>query len=120
MIKLVALLKRKSGMSMEDFIDYYENRHAKIGEKYVSKHAVRYIRRYLRPLPGAADTDPEEQYYDVVTETWFPDQRALEAAFRDLGAEEVRAEIARDEEKLFDLSRIHFYLVEEYESDLGK
>ena len=120
MIKLVALLKRKPGMSMEEFINYYETKHSKIGEKYVSKHANRYLRKYLRPLPGAAVDAPMEQHYDVVTETWFPDRKALEAAFADLGTAEAQAEISEDEDKLFDRSRIHIYLAEEHESDLGK
>lgn len=28
MIKLILLAKRQTGMSQDDFIDYYENRHA--------------------------------------------------------------------------------------------
>ena len=33
MFKTVCLLKRKDGMSLEEFRDYYENHHRKIGEK---------------------------------------------------------------------------------------
>ena len=121
MIKMVTLLKRKPGMSMEDFINYYETKHSKIGEKYLSSHAVRYVRRYLRPLPDSIMPNTmEDQFYDVVMEIWYPDRSAMEAAFADLSTSEAQAEITDDEAKLFDRSRIHFYMVEEHESDLGE
>jgi hypothetical protein len=118
MIKMVTLLKRKPGMSMDEFINYYETKHSKIGEKYLSPHAVRYVRRYLRPLPESIIPVPMEQYYDVVMEIWFPDYSALSAAFTDLMKPEAQAEIIKDETQLFDRSRIHVYMVEEHESKL--
>jgi hypothetical protein len=118
MIKMVTLLKRKPGMSMDEFINYYETKHSKIGEKYLSPHAMRYVRRYLRPLPESIIPIPMEQHYDVVMEIWFPDHAALAAAFADLMKPEAQKEIIEDEIKLFDRSRIHVYLVEEHESSL--
>ena len=119
MIKVVTLLKRKPGMSMEDFIHHYETRHSKIGEKYLSAHAVRYVRRYLRPLPDSImPKKMEDPYYDAVMEIWYPDLSALEASFAGLSTPEAQAEIVEDEAKLFDRSRIHSYVVEEYESEL--
>jgi hypothetical protein len=118
MIKMVTLLKRKPGMSMDEFINYYETKHSKIGEKYLSSHAVRYFRRYLRPLPESIIPTPMEQYYDVVMEIWFPDISALSATFEVLMKPEVQKEIIEDERKLFDRSKIHVYLVEEHESKL--
>jgi hypothetical protein len=118
MIKMVTLLKRKPGMSMDEFINYYETKHSKIGEKYLASHAVRYFRRYLRPLPESIIPTPMEQYYDVVMEIWFPDLSALSATFEVLMKPEVQKEIIEDESKLFDRSKIHVYLVEEHESKL--
>jgi hypothetical protein len=118
MIKMVTLLKRKQGMSMEEFISHYEARHSKIGEKYLFPHATRYVRRYLYPLAQpAAIQSPVEQHYDVITEIWFPDQSAMDAAFSGLSTNETQAEILEDELKLFDRSRIHSYRLEERESD---
>ena len=120
MIKMVTLIKRKPGMSMEDFIDYYETNHSKIGEKYLSSHAVRYVRRYLRPLPDSIMPDAtEDPFYDVVMEIWFPDPSAMEAAFAELSTAEAQAEITEDEARLFDRSRIHSFMVEKHESDPG-
>lgn len=119
MIKMVNLLKRKPGMSQEEFINYYESTHAKIGEKYLSRHALHYVRRYLKPLPESIMPPPAEQPFDVVMEIWFRDQAALEACFADLLTAEAQAEITEDENKLFDRNHMHFHLVEEHESKLG-
>ncbi len=120
MIKMVNLLKRKPGMSMEKFIKYYETVHSKIGEKYLARHAVRYVRRYLHPLAQGLDSAETARNYDVIMEAWFPDQKAFEGFFAEVATPEVQAEIREDEEKLFDRNYMDFYMVEEHESDLGK
>lgn len=118
-IKLVTLLRRRDGMTLGEFKDYYESVHARIGEKYLAPHASRYFRRYLHPVPGpAASEDDPERSYDVVMEIWFPDQAAFDAAFRDLRTAEAQAEIVADELKLFDRNYIHGYIVDEHESCL--
>lgn len=117
-IKLVTLLRRRNGMSMDEFKDYYESVHARIGEKYLAPHASRYFRRYLHPVPGPAAEDDPERTYDVVMEIWFPDQAAFDAAFLDLRTAEAQAEIVADELKLFERDYIHGYIVDEHESCL--
>jgi len=119
MIKMVNLLKRNPALTMEEFIEHYESVHRKIGEKYLSKYAVRYVRRYLHPVPQSIYPAEMPRNYDVIMEIWFPDQSAWENCFAELLTPEAQAEISADEEKLFDRNNIHFYVVEEYESDLG-
>lgn len=114
MIKLVTLLTRRPGMSKEAFADYYETHHRVIGEKYLGGHAVRYFRRHLTPLDGVAHGDDP----DVVMEIWFRNRAELDACFAALMAPGPAAEIAADEERLFDRTRIRSFLVEERESDL--
>lgn len=120
MIKMINLLKRNPELSMEEFMDHYENVHRKIGEKYLSKFAIKYIRRYLRPLPESIFPAEMVRNYDVVMEIWFPDQKAFEDCFAVLVTEEAQAEIVADEEILFDRENMHFFIAEEHESDLDK
>ena len=120
MIKMVNLLKRNPALTMEEFINYYESVHRKIGEKYLSKYAARYARRYLHPVPRSIYPAEMPRNYDVIMEIWFPDQGAFENCFAELLTAEAQAEISADEEILFDRNNIHFYVVEEYESDLGQ
>ena len=119
MVKLITLLKRKAGMSREDFIAYYENNHRVIGEKYLRAHACRYVRRYLQPLPHPMTGEIIEPDYDVLMEIWFPNEAALNATMAVLTAPAAAAEIAADEEKLFDRPKMRMFTVQEFESELN-
>lgn len=115
MIKLITLLKRRPGMSREDFIAYYETNHARIGEKVLRGAAVHYVRRYLQPLGPEAPEPP----FDVVMEIWFPDRETLDRRMGALVSDPViAAEIAEDEEKLFDRSSIVSFIADEHVSAL--
>ena len=117
MIKVVTLLTRKPGMSREAFIEHYETHHRKIGEKYLSGFASKYQRRYLRSA-GFRGQEGDAPPFDVLMEIWYPDQDALNRALAVLSTEEAQAEIAADEERLFDRELIRSYTVEEYESEM--
>lgn len=116
MIKVVTTLHRRAGMSTEDFRAYYENHHRLLGEKYLAGFAARYMRRYLSAVPGDHDAEP---VCDVLLEIWFPDEAAYTACGERLTQADVAAEIAADEEQLFDRSRKRSYVVTECESELG-
>lgn len=113
-ITIVTLLKRREGMSKDDFIAYYESSHRIIGEKVLAGYGTRYVRRFLHPLDG------QDQDYDldVLTEIEFPDQATCDAFFASLDDPATRQEITLDEEKLFDRTRIRAFAVEERESTL--
>lgn len=115
MFKTVCLLKRKPGMSFEDFMDYYESYHRKLGEKVLPK-GIYYVRRYLRGVPNPVTGEVAELEYDVLTEMWFETREAYDEAMAALSVPEVAAEIVEDEEKLFDRPKIRFCTIEEHES----
>ena len=117
MIKVLTLLTRKPGMSREAFIEHYETHHQKIGEKYLCGFATKYQRRYMRSA-GFREQDADAPPFDVLMEIWYPDQEALNGALAVLSTEEAQAEIAGDEERLFDRELIRSYTVEEYESEM--
>ena len=116
MLKFVALLKRRAGMSRADFIDYYERNHRLIGEKYLRGRALRYVRRYVQPMPNPITGVADEPEHDVIMEIWFADRAAFDAAMAHLAAPEIAAEIAEDEERVFDRSMHRHFFVEEHES----
>lgn len=118
MYKLVGLLKRRPGMTRQDFIRYYETTHRRIGEKYLAGHAVRYMRRFLDPLPNPLDGTTSEPEFDVILEIWFSDRARCEATMAMMTAPEIAAEISADEEQLFDRPRNRFFTVEEHVSEL--
>ena len=116
MYKIITLLKRRPGMSMEDFIDYYDKSHRLIGEKLLFGKATRYARNFLHPLPHPLTGEIPESQYDVVLEIWFNDQETAEKTFASFAVPEIMAEIAEDEEKLFDRTKNQTFLVEEHAS----
>lgn len=120
MIKLVTLLSRRPDLSLEEFIDRYESGHRLIGEKYLRQHACRYVRRFCRPAPGPLFDGAAPPPCDVVMEIWFPDREAYDATMATLMEPAVAAEIAEDEERLFDRSRTTAFVVEEYESLIAR
>lgn len=119
MFKTLTLLKRRPDIDMAEFVRRYEEGHSKLGERLLRGSAVRYVRRYLHPVPNPESGAVEEGDHDVAMEIWYPDRATWEATMARLSTPEIMAEIVADEETLFDRSRNQFFLLDEHESDLG-
>jgi len=120
MLKLVSLMKRKPGLSMEQFIEAYESAtdgHRLLGERYLRPHACRYVRRFLEPVATPAHAAAADDY-DVLMEIWFPDRTSFDTTMATLANPDIAAEIAADEERLFDRASIRSFFVEEFESEM--
>lgn len=117
MFKTLTLLKRRPDIDRPEFIRRYEQGHALLGARLLKGRATRYVRRYLVPVPNPDTGAVEEPDHDVAMEIWFKDRAAWEATIAYLSAPEVMAEIAADEETLFDRTRSRFFLLEEHETD---
>jgi uncharacterized protein (TIGR02118 family) len=113
MIKLIALLRKKAGMSREDFIAHYEMRHAPLAMQ-ITAMGHDYRRNYTRSLrvEGKEVSTPPE--YDVITEVWFQDQKAYEKFAASMQVPEIRAQIVADEEQFLDRSASRIFIVDEY------
>jgi hypothetical protein len=114
--KVMVFLKRKSGMSLEAFRDYYESTHAKLCEKY-AVGSRRYVRRYVTPLPDPVTGKTEELAFDVVTEIWIDNRVHFEKLVEAASRGEMPAEVLADEERVFDRSKSRFATVIECDSD---
>jgi len=108
MIKLVCFLKRKEGLTREEFYDHWENRHAPLiaSTPELARHIVRYeqLRRTThQPWMGSED-------YDGITLQWMESAEAFEAFI----AEPTYAElIAPDEARFLDTSALVWMITEE-------
>jgi hypothetical protein len=118
-IKILCMMKRRPGMSMDEFIDYYEGEHCKFGEKHLSGIASKYIRRYLYPVAhlgsGEAAADAP---YDAVMELWFESDAHLEAMTKTYSDPELLDAVLKDEERFLDRSKTRLYRIEERETKL--
>jgi hypothetical protein len=118
MLKQVCLLKRRPGMTMDEFKHYYENIHSKLGEKYLPL-ARRYIRRYVTPEKNPVTGEAEELDFDVVMELWWDSREHFDSSMTKLGDPDIHKEFFEDEERIFNSHHNRVFTVEEHESDMG-
>ncbi len=107
MIKVFAYLKRKPGLSMEEFVDYYEHNHVPL---VLSKAAmpVVYKRNYLQ-RGDTFNLEGDEIGFDCMTELVFNDRDGLLGWMTSLGGDEI----ARDEENFIHRDATRSYVVDE-------
>lgn len=118
MLKVIVLLRRKAGLSTEQFVDHYENRHVPLVRE-VLPSIGRYVRNYLDTnslSAGRQEGDAPSPYFDVITELWFEDQAGYEAFIADLGDPVVSQRLQEDEERFLDRSIVQTYQVQEFEA----
>jgi len=112
--KILLFMKRRPGMSVEDFRTYYETRHVPLAEKYASG-VGRYIRRYIDPQlhpETGAWPDP----WDVITELWFADEKTYRGTLAYITTSLMPEAIVEDEWNLFDRTQLRIATVVECES----
>lgn len=117
MLKMVILIKKKPGMSREDFIHHYETSHAVLGKRLLGHLWTKYVRNY--PL-SLMEYQPEENTiddsYDAITEIWFKDQSAVDEMARIINIPDNNLEILADEEKFQDRLQTRLLMVEEIDN----
>ena len=119
MFKAMGLMKRKAGMSMDDFTRHFETRHVKLAEPYYRDAAVRYLRRYIQPMVNPLSGDTPEPEFDLLVEIWFPDQERWESAMSALARPEIAGALREDASRCLDGSKMLFFTVVEQESDFS-
>ena len=112
-VKLICTIKRRPGMTPEEFHRYWREVHGPlVASTRSGRHALRYEQNH-RPLadygrPGGTD-------YDGVTEQWFESLDDFYASLK----EEDYALIAADIEKFIDTSALVWVMTEEPEVVVG-
>jgi hypothetical protein len=115
--KILLFMKRRPGMSVEAFREYYENHHVPLALKE-SAAVTRYMRRYLEPHPNPDTGDKSELPYDVVTELWFDNETSWRGTVTYLETTVLNDKIVEDEKKLFDRRTMRMATVVECETDM--
>ena len=111
MIKMTILLRRKPGMTHDEFVSYHRNNHAPLFRSLAE--VKRCVRRYVQchatgdALPGLPDN-----HIDGSTELWFDDLAGLAEVFQ---SESYMRTIRPDEEKFLDLHACEFLVGTEHE-----
>ena len=117
MPKVIILIKKKPGMSREDFIHHYETSHSVIGKTLLGHLWTKYVRNFPKELmeyqPEDIDMDGS---YDAVTEIWFKDEAAMAEMERIINIPENNKLILEDEEKFQDREKTRIFVVDEYDT----
>jgi uncharacterized protein (TIGR02118 family) len=120
MIKLVFTLRRREGMTREEFQRYWREQHAPL----VKRHAQTLrIRRYVQVHARETDLDEavaaargsEPRSYDGVAELWWDSLEELAAAYSSEAGQAAGFELLEDERRFIDLPSSPLWLGEEHE-----
>ena len=123
MIKQVVFLKRRQDMTMEQFMDYYENQHSQLSKRIGAKpplpNAQRYVRRYITAEKNPLTGEVIHPGYDCIMEIWWNTREDFEAAMKGLGSPEHLPARLADELKVFASNSNPVCTVEEHDSPVG-
>lgn len=74
MLKLFFILRRKPGMSKQEFSDYWKNVHAPLVRKLPG--ITRYLQHHVSTIPRP-EYEQTEEPVDGIVETWWPSMETL-------------------------------------------
>jgi uncharacterized protein (TIGR02118 family) len=103
MIKLVYCIRKKAGLTDEEFFRYWENIHGPLGARIPRLRKL--VQSHLLTVPG----DKYQPDYHGMAELWFDDMEALLAARQ---SPEWRS-ATEDEENFIDHSKVAYFVTEE-------
>jgi hypothetical protein len=105
MFKQLCFFRKRPDMTMEEFMDYYENQHSqlslKMGLKPAIPNATRYVRRYLAPEKNPVTGEVHDSGYDCLMEIWWNSREDFEASQRLIASPERLPHTMADEKNLF-------------------
>jgi uncharacterized protein (TIGR02118 family) len=116
MFKVIVLLKRKPGTTMEEFQRYYENNHAALITKNIPS-IRKYVRNYLTPVGNEHYALDGESQFDCVSEALFDSEEEFMKGVAAILEPAKAREIMADEERFLDRSSIRWFTVTERETD---
>jgi hypothetical protein len=114
-VKQVSVMKRHPDLTMDQFIELYEARHAKFGE-ILFKDANRYVRRYVQPMANPLTGKVEDLAFDVIMEIWWDSPEALVEGLKGIAASGLIDQIRASGETLFASQNNPGFTVVEYET----
>jgi EthD domain len=123
MTKLIFLMRRKPGLSIEAFNDYWLNEHPKLLKRHAAKLKVRrYVQSHFVAPEAIGGFRPEwdvSEPFDGVAEVWLDSLDVLKSSRGNPEMDVIQAEILDDEKSFVDINRSLMYISEEHEIKLG-
>lgn len=120
MERIFVLLKRKPGLSFEEFRAHYEGSHALLGEKYFGHLFKSYRRNYISTGVRFSDHSILENAYDCLTELVFLEPGGYQELRRIASDPHIRRTLIEDEERFLDRTACANAISEPIESDVPR
>lgn len=125
MITVMWLLRRKAGISFEQFRDHYESSHAVLGAKYLGHLLLGYRRNYVTPAdapPGGGELmgrvfAAKAWDYDCIAEWDLADTDAFAQALATIADPAIGKIFYDDEEHFLDRASVRLVLADRRETD---
>lgn len=105
MFKLIWAVRRKPGLTFEEFRHHFETSHALLAQKYIGAHLVEYRRNYVQQVgaPAGPAGDLAARYgFDCLSEWTMADETAYAGIQQVLADPAIGGEIAEDSRKFTD------------------
>jgi uncharacterized protein (TIGR02118 family) len=115
MIKLAVLLKRKQGMSFDEFDRYWDGPHGDlvVGIPEFTRHVRRYSQSHIiDPTYGGEGMAWKRADFDGIAEVWFDNLEAMTAAFNEQRFIEI---VGPDDQKFIDTASTSIMVTHELE-----
>ncbi len=124
MFKQICFFKKREDMTMEEFMDYYENQHSQMAKKQGLKPAIpnarRYVRRYIKPEMNPVTGEVHDPGFNCIMEIWWDSREDFENSQRLIADPERLPHTKADEANLFASHANPIYsVIEESDSPMG-
>ena len=119
MIRIVFVLRRKPGMTRDEFQDYWLRRHAPLVAGFTEDlQILRYVQTHTIDDPGIEAAQKArggmEPHYDGVAELWWASEAELTEHLQTPQAQAASAALLEDEAKFIDLPNSPLWMAYEY------
>jgi uncharacterized protein (TIGR02118 family) len=118
MIKLVFMVRRREGITREEFQRYWKEEHAELVKRYAELLRIRrYVQTHARDTnlddALAASRGSQPRQYDGVAELWWDSVDDLVSAAASEHGQSAQQALLEDERRFIDVARSPIWLGEE-------
>ena len=123
MLKQLCFFRKRADMTMEQFLDYYENQHSQLSKRMGRAPslpgAARYLRRYVQAERNPVTGEVIDCGFDCIMEIWWHSREDFERSQAIISDPARLPSIKEDELNLFASHSNPVCTVIEYDSPMG-
>lgn len=124
MFKQICFFRKRPDMTMDEFMDYYENQHSQLSKRQGRAPSIpnarRYVRRYLKAETNPVTGQIIDPGYDCLMEIWWDSREDFENSQKIISDPERLPFVKEDETNLFaSHDNPVVSVIEEYDSPMG-